>query len=177
MGRGREWGRERTWYIWMPFNLKIVNTLFSKVIVQTEDIIRCRIQQRNIITVVEKLQLCLPGESNDVPYVWCGKIVIQWYCIVIFPVGITDYCDCSLASPLVAFHACSFFEFPWVLQNKCFHFTCFLNIFAFPLCLAGIWVTSPPSPHLHACLFSLWRVSLAMFFWALSNLPIFFFNL
>ncbi|MBZ3876098.1 Exocyst complex component 6 [Sciurus carolinensis] len=31
-----------------------------KVIVQTEDIIRCRIQQRNITTVVEKLQLCLP---------------------------------------------------------------------------------------------------------------------
>ncbi|KAK7811463.1 hypothetical protein U0070_008664 [Myodes glareolus] len=32
----------------------------KEVIVQTEDIIRCRIQQRNIITVVEKLQLCLP---------------------------------------------------------------------------------------------------------------------
>ncbi|XP_037660075.1 exocyst complex component 6 isoform X4 [Choloepus didactylus] len=31
-----------------------------KVILQTEDIIRCRIQQRNITTVVEKLQLCLP---------------------------------------------------------------------------------------------------------------------
>ncbi|XP_059253683.1 exocyst complex component 6 [Mustela nigripes] len=32
----------------------------KEVIVQTEDIIRCRIQQRNITTVVEKLQLCLP---------------------------------------------------------------------------------------------------------------------
>ncbi|XP_057362064.1 exocyst complex component 6 isoform X2 [Manis pentadactyla] len=32
----------------------------KEVIVQTEDIIRCRIQQRNIVTVVEKLQLCLP---------------------------------------------------------------------------------------------------------------------
>ncbi|OWK07571.1 EXOC6, partial [Cervus elaphus hippelaphus] len=31
----------------------------KEVIVQTEDIIRCRIQQRNITTVVEKLQLCL----------------------------------------------------------------------------------------------------------------------
>ncbi|ELW66709.1 Exocyst complex component 6 [Tupaia chinensis] len=31
-----------------------------KVIIQTEDIIRCRIQQRNITMVVEKLQLCLP---------------------------------------------------------------------------------------------------------------------
>lgn len=76
MGRRREGERERTRYIWMPFNLKLVTTLFSKVIVQTEDIIRCRIQQRNIITVVEKLQLCLPGESDDVLYVWCGKIII-----------------------------------------------------------------------------------------------------
>ncbi|KAK2098679.1 Exocyst complex component 6 [Saguinus oedipus] len=33
----------------------------KEVIVHTEDIIRCRIQQRNITTVVEKLQLCLPG--------------------------------------------------------------------------------------------------------------------
>uniref|UniRef100_A0A5F9CQL6 Exocyst complex component n=1 Tax=Oryctolagus cuniculus TaxID=9986 RepID=A0A5F9CQL6_RABIT len=32
----------------------------KEVIVQTEDIIQCRIQQRNITTVVEKLQLCLP---------------------------------------------------------------------------------------------------------------------
>ncbi|XP_037660076.1 exocyst complex component 6 isoform X5 [Choloepus didactylus] len=32
----------------------------KEVILQTEDIIRCRIQQRNITTVVEKLQLCLP---------------------------------------------------------------------------------------------------------------------
>ncbi|VCX23508.1 unnamed protein product, partial [Gulo gulo] len=32
----------------------------KEVIVQTEDIIRCRIQQRNITMVVEKLQLCLP---------------------------------------------------------------------------------------------------------------------
>ncbi|OXB72253.1 UNVERIFIED_CONTAM: hypothetical protein H355_012677 [Colinus virginianus] len=31
-----------------------------KVIAQTEEIIRCRVQQRNITTVVEKLQLCLP---------------------------------------------------------------------------------------------------------------------
>ncbi|EMP42139.1 Exocyst complex component 6 [Chelonia mydas] len=32
----------------------------KEVIAQTEEIIRCRIQQRNITTVVEKLQLCLP---------------------------------------------------------------------------------------------------------------------
>ncbi|XP_044521622.1 exocyst complex component 6 isoform X3 [Gracilinanus agilis] len=32
----------------------------KEVIAQTEDIIRCRIQQRNITTVVEKLQCCLP---------------------------------------------------------------------------------------------------------------------
>uniref|UniRef100_A0A7N4NW89 Exocyst complex component n=1 Tax=Sarcophilus harrisii TaxID=9305 RepID=A0A7N4NW89_SARHA len=32
----------------------------KEVIAQTEDIIRCRIQQRNITTVIEKLQCCLP---------------------------------------------------------------------------------------------------------------------
>ncbi|XP_065527999.1 exocyst complex component 6 isoform X11 [Lathamus discolor] len=32
----------------------------KEVIAQTEEIIRCRVQQRNITTVVEKLQLCLP---------------------------------------------------------------------------------------------------------------------
>lgn len=39
-----------------------------KVIAQTEEIIRCRVQQRNITTVVEKLQLCLPGESSIAKY-------------------------------------------------------------------------------------------------------------
>ena len=43
---------------------KYEHFFIPKVIVQTEDIIRCRIQQRNITTVVEKLQLCLPGELN-----------------------------------------------------------------------------------------------------------------
>lgn len=57
--------------------LKLSTPLLSKVIVQTEDIIRCRIQQRNITTVIEKLQLCLPGESECVSYVWCGKITVQ----------------------------------------------------------------------------------------------------
>ncbi|NXF45609.1 EXOC6 protein, partial [Oceanites oceanicus] len=32
----------------------------KEVIAQTEEIIRCRVQQQNITTVVEKLQLCLP---------------------------------------------------------------------------------------------------------------------
>ncbi|XP_009998421.1 PREDICTED: exocyst complex component 6 [Chaetura pelagica] len=32
----------------------------KEVIARTEEIIRCRVQQRNITTVVEKLQLCLP---------------------------------------------------------------------------------------------------------------------
>uniref|UniRef100_A0A8C1K571 Exocyst complex component n=1 Tax=Cyprinus carpio TaxID=7962 RepID=A0A8C1K571_CYPCA len=41
-------------------------TLFDlplcKVTAQTEEVIRCRIQQRNMATTVEKLQLCIPGE-------------------------------------------------------------------------------------------------------------------
>uniref|UniRef100_A0A672PUM1 Exocyst complex component n=1 Tax=Sinocyclocheilus grahami TaxID=75366 RepID=A0A672PUM1_SINGR len=42
-------------------------TLFDlplcKVTAQTEEVIRCRIQQRNMATTVEKLQLCIPGET------------------------------------------------------------------------------------------------------------------
>uniref|UniRef100_A0A8C1K4X7 Exocyst complex component n=1 Tax=Cyprinus carpio TaxID=7962 RepID=A0A8C1K4X7_CYPCA len=33
-----------------------------EVTAQTEEVIRCRIQQRNMATTVEKLQLCIPGE-------------------------------------------------------------------------------------------------------------------
>uniref|UniRef100_A0A3Q3MT61 Exocyst complex component n=1 Tax=Mastacembelus armatus TaxID=205130 RepID=A0A3Q3MT61_9TELE len=35
------------------------------VTVQTEEVICCRIQQRNMATTVEKLQLCLPGTTPD----------------------------------------------------------------------------------------------------------------
>lgn len=48
----------------LTVHFKIWTFLLFKVIVQTEDIIRCRIQQRNITTVIEKLQLCLPGKLN-----------------------------------------------------------------------------------------------------------------
>uniref|UniRef100_A0A7N5ZXI9 Exocyst complex component n=1 Tax=Anabas testudineus TaxID=64144 RepID=A0A7N5ZXI9_ANATE len=34
---------------------------FPQVTAQTEEVIRCRIQQRNMATTVEKLQLCIPG--------------------------------------------------------------------------------------------------------------------
>uniref|UniRef100_A0A8C1Z9C6 Exocyst complex component n=1 Tax=Cyprinus carpio TaxID=7962 RepID=A0A8C1Z9C6_CYPCA len=34
-----------------------------EVTAQTEEVIRCRIQQRNMATTVEKLQLCIPGET------------------------------------------------------------------------------------------------------------------
>uniref|UniRef100_A0A672KSK9 Exocyst complex component n=1 Tax=Sinocyclocheilus grahami TaxID=75366 RepID=A0A672KSK9_SINGR len=35
-----------------------------EVTAQTEEVIRCRIQQRNMATTVEKLQLCIPGEMT-----------------------------------------------------------------------------------------------------------------
>uniref|UniRef100_A0A673KTY7 Exocyst complex component n=1 Tax=Sinocyclocheilus rhinocerous TaxID=307959 RepID=A0A673KTY7_9TELE len=35
-----------------------------EVTAQTEEVIRCRIQQRNMATTVEKLQLCIPGTSK-----------------------------------------------------------------------------------------------------------------
>uniref|UniRef100_A0A6Q2X607 Exocyst complex component n=1 Tax=Esox lucius TaxID=8010 RepID=A0A6Q2X607_ESOLU len=37
-----------------------------EVTAQTEEVIRCRIQQRNMATTVEKLQLCIPGEKMSV---------------------------------------------------------------------------------------------------------------
>uniref|UniRef100_A0A673HW96 Exocyst complex component n=1 Tax=Sinocyclocheilus rhinocerous TaxID=307959 RepID=A0A673HW96_9TELE len=47
-------------------------TLFDlplcKVTAQTEEVIRCRIQQRNMATTVEKLQLCIPGEMTWLYY-------------------------------------------------------------------------------------------------------------
>uniref|UniRef100_A0A671SM01 Exocyst complex component n=1 Tax=Sinocyclocheilus anshuiensis TaxID=1608454 RepID=A0A671SM01_9TELE len=38
------------------------------VTAQTEEVIRCRIQQRNMATTVEKLQLCIPGEMTWLYY-------------------------------------------------------------------------------------------------------------
>uniref|UniRef100_A0A8B9KWZ3 Exocyst complex component n=1 Tax=Astyanax mexicanus TaxID=7994 RepID=A0A8B9KWZ3_ASTMX len=37
-----------------------------QVTAQTEEVIRCRIQQRNMATTVEKLQLCIPGKPRKV---------------------------------------------------------------------------------------------------------------
>uniref|UniRef100_A0A671SMH7 Exocyst complex component n=1 Tax=Sinocyclocheilus anshuiensis TaxID=1608454 RepID=A0A671SMH7_9TELE len=39
-----------------------------EVTAQTEEVIRCRIQQRNMATTVEKLQLCIPGEMTWLYY-------------------------------------------------------------------------------------------------------------
>uniref|UniRef100_A0A671SKU9 Exocyst complex component n=1 Tax=Sinocyclocheilus anshuiensis TaxID=1608454 RepID=A0A671SKU9_9TELE len=41
-----------------------------EVTAQTEEVIRCRIQQRNMATTVEKLQLCIPGEMT-----WLRKLM------------------------------------------------------------------------------------------------------
>uniref|UniRef100_A0A3P8YMG4 Exocyst complex component n=1 Tax=Esox lucius TaxID=8010 RepID=A0A3P8YMG4_ESOLU len=38
----------------------------GREVTQTEEVIRCRIQQRNMATTVEKLQLCIPGEKMSV---------------------------------------------------------------------------------------------------------------
>lgn len=35
-----------------------------QVTAQTEEVIRCRVHQRNMATTVEKLQLCIPGASR-----------------------------------------------------------------------------------------------------------------
>uniref|UniRef100_A0AAY4AB39 Exocyst complex component n=1 Tax=Denticeps clupeoides TaxID=299321 RepID=A0AAY4AB39_9TELE len=36
------------------------------VTAQMEEVIRCRVQQRNMATTVEKLQLCIPGQALDI---------------------------------------------------------------------------------------------------------------
>uniref|UniRef100_A0AAY4AG09 Exocyst complex component n=1 Tax=Denticeps clupeoides TaxID=299321 RepID=A0AAY4AG09_9TELE len=37
-----------------------------EVTAQMEEVIRCRVQQRNMATTVEKLQLCIPGQALDI---------------------------------------------------------------------------------------------------------------
>ena len=44
--------------------LTFCDLCLCKVTAQTEEVIRCRIQQRNMATTVEKLQLCIPGEMS-----------------------------------------------------------------------------------------------------------------
>ena len=46
------------------FDQSIYHLLFPQVTAQTEEVIRCRIQQRNMATTVEKLQLCIPGTTD-----------------------------------------------------------------------------------------------------------------
>uniref|UniRef100_A0A8C7IZY5 Exocyst complex component n=1 Tax=Oncorhynchus kisutch TaxID=8019 RepID=A0A8C7IZY5_ONCKI len=43
-----------------------------EVTAQTEEVIRCRIQQRNMTTTVERLQLCIPGMKCDGRYL-CSR--------------------------------------------------------------------------------------------------------
>uniref|UniRef100_A0A3Q4ABH4 Exocyst complex component n=1 Tax=Mola mola TaxID=94237 RepID=A0A3Q4ABH4_MOLML len=49
-----------------------------EVTAQTEEVIRCRIQQRNMATTVEKLQLCIPG-TTDSPTILTNAIKICLY--------------------------------------------------------------------------------------------------
>uniref|UniRef100_A0A3B4Z2M4 Exocyst complex component n=1 Tax=Stegastes partitus TaxID=144197 RepID=A0A3B4Z2M4_9TELE len=47
------------------------------VTAQTEEVIRCRIQQRNMATTVEKLQLCIPGTTSAFVYYAALKTMEQ----------------------------------------------------------------------------------------------------
>lgn len=38
--------------------------IFPQVTTQTDEVIHCRLQQRNMVTTVEKLQLCIPGTAH-----------------------------------------------------------------------------------------------------------------
>lgn len=46
-----------------------------KVTAQTEEVIRCRVQQRNMATTVEKLQLCIPGKICKVNHTYTHIII------------------------------------------------------------------------------------------------------
>uniref|UniRef100_A0A665X9T1 Exocyst complex component n=1 Tax=Echeneis naucrates TaxID=173247 RepID=A0A665X9T1_ECHNA len=48
---------------------------------QTEEVICCRIQQRNMVTTVEKLQLCIPGMTSVYVSVTTLILVLMW-CLV-----------------------------------------------------------------------------------------------
>lgn len=49
------------------------NCPVCQVTAQTEEVIRCRVHQRNMATTVEKLQLCIPGAS-------CVSVPIMTHC-------------------------------------------------------------------------------------------------
>lgn len=55
------------WFLlssWAGFYLKNFVCPVCQVTAQTEEVIRCRVHQRNMATTVEKLQLCIPGASR-----------------------------------------------------------------------------------------------------------------
>lgn len=46
-----------------PGEVRSVRLIPPQVTCQTDEVIHCRLQQRNMVTTVEKLQLCIPGTA------------------------------------------------------------------------------------------------------------------
>lgn len=60
----------------VSFSLSFSTVCCLQVTAQTEEVICCRIQQRNMATTVEKLQLCIPGTTAVcVPSVGCDSFL------------------------------------------------------------------------------------------------------
>uniref|UniRef100_A0A669BUU6 Exocyst complex component n=1 Tax=Oreochromis niloticus TaxID=8128 RepID=A0A669BUU6_ORENI len=64
-----------------------------EVTAQTEEVIRCRVQQRNMATTVEKLQLCIPGTTAASPSV--RRILILEF-ILVYPCRVSQYRFCQI---------------------------------------------------------------------------------
>uniref|UniRef100_A0A8C9RMR0 Exocyst complex component n=1 Tax=Scleropages formosus TaxID=113540 RepID=A0A8C9RMR0_SCLFO len=63
------------------------------VTAQMEEVIRCRVQQRNMVTTVEKLQLCIPGEDDATTYYAALKTMEQLQNIYIPRVSQYRFCQ------------------------------------------------------------------------------------
>uniref|UniRef100_A0A665XAW4 Exocyst complex component n=1 Tax=Echeneis naucrates TaxID=173247 RepID=A0A665XAW4_ECHNA len=56
------------------------STIKRIVTAQTEEVICCRIQQRNMVTTVEKLQLCIPGMTSLTDMHWFCRVSQYRFC-------------------------------------------------------------------------------------------------
>uniref|UniRef100_A0A669BT35 Exocyst complex component n=1 Tax=Oreochromis niloticus TaxID=8128 RepID=A0A669BT35_ORENI len=71
----------------------MVREITLKITTQTEEVIRCRVQQRNMATTVEKLQLCIPGTTAASPSV--RRILILEF-ILVYPCRVSQYRFCQI---------------------------------------------------------------------------------
>lgn len=60
-----------------PGDCRSVRLITPQVTCQTDEVIHCRLQQRNMVTTVEKLQLCIPGTTADRGH-WISRVITSY---------------------------------------------------------------------------------------------------